>query len=504
MAPPMAVESAPAEQPLDRVARALGVNLIASGTIQGGSDGIRVIVNLDDVPAKRRIWSEEFSGLPSDLLTLEERVFAGLLQALGLAVSQEEQTAIAAQRMTDIDAYDLYLRGRDAMRGQHDLRNVEAAIHFYEAALKRAPRFALAWTGLADSSLQMYRETKDGLWAAKAVSWAQQAQRIDGTLAEVHFALGNVYKDTGKVAEAIDALRRGLELTPNSDEGHRRLGSAYLTIGSVPEALRAYRRAIEINPYYWRNHNALGAALFQLGQYEGAAQANLKVIELEPENVNGYNDLGGAYLQLGRYEDAASAFQHALRLLPNPETYTNLGIAYSFGGNLEQAVSMFEKAVALRPNAEMLVGNLADGYRWSGQSEKASAAYDRAITLAHQELQVNPRNAATTTDLALYHAKKGSDQTARRLILEARRIDPANVNIVYSEAVIHVLARRFPEALRTLREALGMGFSVAMADADIDLRPLREDPRYAEMRKQLRMTSESRASSESGHIPVAR
>jgi TolB-like protein len=55
---PAAVESAAAEKPFDRVARDLGVNLIASGTIQGGSERLLVVVNLDDIPAKRRIWRE--------------------------------------------------------------------------------------------------------------------------------------------------------------------------------------------------------------------------------------------------------------------------------------------------------------------------------------------------------------------------------------------------------------------------------------------------------------
>ena len=94
------------------------------------------------------------------------------------------------------------------MRNDQDLKNVEAAIGFYDEALKKDPRFALAYAGIADSSVRMYRTKKDPVWAQRALSAAQQAQAIDDSLPEVHLSLGNVYQETGKTAEAIVELKR--------------------------------------------------------------------------------------------------------------------------------------------------------------------------------------------------------------------------------------------------------------------------------------------------------
>jgi tetratricopeptide (TPR) repeat protein len=99
---------------------------------------------------------------------------------------------------------------------------------------------------------------------------AQQAQRLNDNLPEVHFSLGNVYHASGKTAEAIIELKRALQLAPNSDDGYRGLGKAYLTLGQKEQALQAYQKAVDINTYYWVNHNSIGLVYSQLGEYNKA------------------------------------------------------------------------------------------------------------------------------------------------------------------------------------------------------------------------------------------
>ncbi|MGH9196664.1 MAG: tetratricopeptide repeat protein, partial [Acidimicrobiia bacterium] len=395
--------------------------------------------------------------------------------------SLDEERQSASKPTENFEAYQLYLKGRNAMRGQQDVKNVELAIGLYEEALKKDPHFAHAYAGIADSSLQMYQESKERLWADRALAAAQQARSLNENLFEVHLALGNVYQATGRNAEAIAELRRALELQPNSDDAYRRLGRTYLRSGRAQEAIQAYERAVQVNPYYWRNHESLGAAHLRLGASEKAAQAFRRVVELEPDNVNGYNNLGATHLQLGKYEEAAAAFQKALVLKPTAETYTNLGITYAFGGKFGDAVSMFDKAVQLSPSSELFVGNLADGYRWAGRHDEAQKTYDKAISLAFKELQVNPRNAVTRINLALYYAKRGDVTTGERYAKEALSIDSSNVNILYSQAVVHVLAKHLAEGLTALEAALRAGYPVSMAQADPDLALLRSHPGFGEV-----------------------
>jgi eukaryotic-like serine/threonine-protein kinase len=463
---------------LDAVARELNANLILEGTIQEGGGRIAIVANLHDMTSGALLWSQEFTGVPGDLLTLEDEIYSQLVTVLKVSPSNQELVLATRHPTENLEAYDLYLKGRDAMRGQQDPKNVETAINYYNQALQKDSGFALAYAGLADASRLMYFAKRDHVWAEKALEAAQQAQRLDDNLPEVHFSLGSVYDATGKTAEAIAELRRALDLAPNSDDAYRRLGSAYMSAGRKNEAIRAFEKAVDLNPYYWYNYRMLGEAYFRTGDNEKALAAWQKIIQLEPDNVMGYEDVGAVYLSEGKYNECIPMFQKALQLRPTADNFSNLGTAYFYLKRYDDAVQMFSKAIEMNPNKESLVGNLGDAYRWSGQKDKANAAYDRAISLAVKDLQVNPRDAGALESIALYYAKEGQSGWAREYILKARAIDPSNVEYVYSEAVVEALAGRQQDALKALHEALEKGYSADQARNDPELKNLQGNPEF--------------------------
>jgi serine/threonine protein kinase/tetratricopeptide (TPR) repeat protein len=471
--------------PLSEVGKELGVNLIVHGTVQGAGDNLRVTVNLENVAENRLVWSKEFAGVTGDLLTIEDHMYAQLVDALALKPSNDELGRASSHPTENIEAYDLYLRGRNAMGGQLKVGNVEAAIGYFDGAIKKDPSFALAYTGLADASLRMYREKKDTQWADKALSASQQAERLNDNLAEVHTALGGVYSATGKYAEAIVELRRALELAPNSDEGYRRLGDAYRASGRKEEAIQAYQKGVEVSPYYWFNWNALGTAYYRFGDNQKALEAFQRVTELEPGNAAAYRNIGAVYFQQNKWNECVPAFQKSLELEQHSATYSNLGTAYFYLKRYDDAIKMFEKALEMKPNYELAVGNLADAYRWSGRKQQAMATYDKAIALAYKDLQVNPRAADTMGSLALYYAKKGDSAHALEFIRHARSIEPENISLLYTQAVVYCLADRKPESLSVLDEALGKGYSLEEIKNDPELAELQKLPQFAELVKKF-------------------
>ncbi len=479
-----AVERAGQKDSVEKVARQLGVNLVVDGMVQSTGDKIRVIVKLQDVAANRLVWSHEFSGVTQDLLTLEDQMYAELVSAMDL--NPAAAGAGGGSRPTEnIEAYDLYLKGRNSLRGQQDVKNVQAAIRFFEDALKKDSGFALAYAGMADASLTMYRANKDQFWAQRALGAAQRARELNEKLPEVHYSLGSVYIATGKNAEAVSELRTALDLAPNSDEGFRRLGQAYKALGKKDEAIQAYKKAIDINPYYWFNHNALGAAYLDFGENDLALAEFKRVTELESDNPIGWENTGNAYIRQGKWEECIPAFQKALALQPYYTTYSNLGTAYFFLKRYPESVQMFEKAVELNANDATTTGNLADALRASGNSARAVPAYDKAIALAYKELQVNPRSASTLGMLALFYAKKGDKSNAADFIRRARAIDRKDVLLAYSEAVVHALAGRNADALRVLREAFQNGYPAKEARSDPELKKLQSLPEFEKLMREF-------------------
>ena len=483
--PPAVVETATSKESLDKVASELSINLAVTGAVQGDGDRIRVVVALQDLADQKQLWAQEFSGLRRQLLDIEDQVFSQLISASGLTPSSAEIASIKLPPTSRADAYDLYLRGRDAIRGFKDAEDISSAVTFYQQALQQDPHFALAWAGMADASLEMYGQKEENFWAEKALHAAQEAVRLDPRLAEAHFALGSVYSATGRTADATSELKRALELEPNSDEGYRRLGSALLAAGRKNEAIAAYQTAIRLSPYYPDNYQVLGDAYLDRGENEKALDAYRRVTELEPGKAAGYEGMGGVHFREGKWTESLPEFQKALELHPDYITYSDLGLAYFYLKRYQEAATMFEKAVEMNPSQEAVAGNLADAYRWSGQKEKAAATYDRAIELANNKLQVNPRDSDAMGDLALYYSKKGDSGQAMRFIRQARAIDPSDVGLVYTDAVVEALAGRPSQALKNLREAFSRGYSPRQADVDPELSSLRSLPEFARLSQQF-------------------
>jgi tetratricopeptide (TPR) repeat protein len=480
-----AVETASKKDSIDKIAHDLGVTLIVQGTVQGAGDKISIAVTMEDVAAKERVWSQEFSGLRQDLLTVQDEIFTKLVAALELKLGNEELARGATHPTEDIGAYDLYLRARNLVRGKKDDKSIRAALDLYDQAIKKDPGFALAYAGMSVACIDMYNSTKDGVWSEKALGAAQQAQRLNDNLPEVHFALGGIYVVTGKTAEAIVELKRALELAPNSDEGYRRLGTAYIAGGRKAEAIGAYEKATQVNPFYWKNYNLLGIAYGRFAEYEKGIAAFRQVLQLDPKNADAYGNIGVAYFREGKWNECIQAFQKSLQLKPFATFYANLGAAYLYQGNNAEAINVLQKAMELAPNEQLVVGALANGYRYSGQKEKAMALYDRAIALCFKAFEVNPKDAGNLGFLALYHAKKGDQNRAVEYIHRARAINGNDVQLIYKEALIDAIAGKQAEALASLREAFQKGYAPEEAKDDPELKVLRASPEFDKLLKEF-------------------
>ncbi len=473
-----AASKADQKLPLPKLARSLGANMVVQGMIQGGADNkVRIFINLEDVADGKRVWSKQFEGVTGDLFTLEDQIYAQLVNALGVNPTHEEEAKAETRPTDNIQAYDLYLRGRNAMRG-HDHKSVESALDYFSQALKQDRTFALAYSGIADASLQMYEIKKDPFWTQKALAAATQAEQMNDKLPEVHSTLGAVYSTLGKNSEAVAELKRAITLAPTSDLGYRRLGTAYQSSGRGDQAIEAFQKAIELNPYYWGNQNQLGSAYFDLGNYAKALEAFQQVTVLAPDLDVGYQNVGNILTAQGKYQEAIPYYQKCLQIQPYWSTYGNLGTAYFFLKQYPNAVQAFEKAIELNPNDTLTMVNLADGYRATGQLDKASATYQQAISVGFKELETNPQNADVLDAIALSYAKLGKAKEADSFMTRARGIDKKNVGFIYDQARMNAQLGRSKEALKSLREAIENNYSCQYVAGDPDLESIRSTDEF--------------------------
>ncbi len=469
------------EDPPQKTGKDLGANIVVSGMVQAQGEQLRVVVNLNDVASGKLLQSFEEKGLLGDLLTIQDNVNKKVVAAL--RVTSAEQATAALHPTENVEAYQIYLKGRSLMRGQLDQKKVEEALAQFDDAVKRDPNFALAYTGLADASMRMYKETKDAKWADRALSAGQQAATLNDQLPEVHVALGSIYSQTGKQEGAVAELQRAVALAPNNDEGYRRLGDAYLAAGKKTETLAAYTKAIELNQYYWFNYNVLGTGSLKLGEYDAALKAFQKVTQIDPKNAAAYRNIGAVYFRQGKFAEAVPVLQQSLDIEKHRTGYVNLGAALFFLKRYDESVTQFQHAVEIAPNYELAVGGLADAYRWSNKPKEAGDTYNRAIALAQQQLQTNPKDFAEMGRLATYYAKKGDALRATQYIRQGRSVNATDNQLMYLEGQVKAILGDDEGAVAALKLAFENKYPKQEAQNDPELAKLQQRADYKQLMK---------------------
>ncbi|MGO9228110.1 MAG: protein kinase domain-containing protein [Bryobacteraceae bacterium] len=467
----------------DKIAKMLGVTILARTTVQVSGDQVSVIVSMDKVgKGGGNLIKGQKDGSRQNLITLEDEAFNVLVGGLQINRTKEELARTGARPTDSSEAYDAYLRGRNLLRVKRDPDSLKTALDFFDKAIQGDPRFALALAGRADACLFMYDATKDSSWTEKALTAAQAAEGINPSLPEVHTSLGSIYTATGKSQQAISELQQALDLVPTSDDCMRRLGVAYAAAGNQPKAIEEYLKATETNKYLWLNFNFLGGAYTSSGQYDKALAAFLQVTRLEPDIATGYANMGTVYLAQDKWSDCIGEYERAISTNPqNPLYYSNRGVAYFRLGRYPESIKDFEKAVELSPNDARMRVNLADVYRVSGQTAKAASAYDEAIKLAAKSLQVNPQDSDALGTQAIAYAKTGNQATALQLIQRARQIKRDATLLMFREATIYALAGNTAGAISSLRQALQNNYSLGEINSDPELASLRKTPEFAQL-----------------------
>ncbi|HSF23268.1 MAG TPA: tetratricopeptide repeat protein, partial [Blastocatellia bacterium] len=460
------------------LARELGATILLEGEIVRAGAMIGVMARLTDAETGRVIWGEQYRGDAEDLFSIQDAVCESVAAALKLSVSAEVRDEIARPATTNIDAFELYSKGRAFIERRDVRENIDFAIQMFEEALKLDSNFALAHAGLGEAYWRKYQATREPGWVDRAVAASDHALVLDPSQAQVHISLGIIYHGTGKIERAVEEFERALELRPTSDEAYKWLGRCCQRKGDIECAVSYFQRAIELRPGYWENYNALGSCYYDFGRYRDAADQFRRVIQIQPDSAHGYSNLGAMHYLLGSYEDAVAMYQRAIEIHPNELSYANLGTAYFYLGRYEEAITAFEAAIKLNPSDDQHYWNLGDAFMREGRSEEAQAQFRHAQELLEEQLRIDPSDARRLGQLALYRAKLGTFDEAMRLIEQATTLEPRNTTLRYRQAVVCALTGDLEQAIQSLKLALDSGYSRAEAARNPDLECLRGKPEY--------------------------
>jgi tetratricopeptide (TPR) repeat protein/predicted Ser/Thr protein kinase len=469
---------------LEDARKELGATLVLTGTVQYSDTLVRVNAILTDGSTKKQLRAETVTVDSSNPFLLQDRIVEAAVGMLGIQLVPIEQADLQQHGTLQPGAYEFYLQGRGYLRNFDRPENLENAILLFQNALKVDPHYSLAFAGLGEALWRKYQLTSNKDLVGPALTACKNALSYGSSRAEAHLCLGTVYTGTGEYMKAVTEFNRTLELDPTMDVAYLNLGIAYEKLQQFSDAERIYKRAIDLRPDYWAAYSALGNYYFKKVQFEPAVGMFKQVVQLAPDSYRGYSNLGVVYQAQHRNVEAIAAFEKSLSIRANFAAASNLGAIRFYEGDYAGAARAFRQAVSLDDHDYLVWGNLGSALHWAGQQNESVKAYTEARRRAEERLNVNPLDPKILMSLAEYNGSLGFTDASHALLKDALKQAPEDPSLLFKAAIVYDYdLKRRDDALQSLRKAIERNFPWEEIDRSPSLSDLRNDHRFAELRK---------------------
>ena len=319
--------------------RAFGVQAVLFGRITQQGDNLAVNAELVDAQDNRHIWGGQYHRKLTDLLAVQESLTRELSQKLQPRLPGVEKQRLAQSRPRNLEAYQLYLKGR-YYAAKYTKDGYKKAFTYLRQAIAQDPEYALAYDGLAYCyivAFQWLLPPREALPLAKEA--ALRALALDESLAEAHASLGAVYFfHDWDWAAAEQQFRRAIELNPNYATTYQYYAQFLLAMGRIKEALAVAKRAQEIDPLSLESNTYLGWVLNEAGRPEQALAQLNNALEMDSTFWFAHLMVAGVHESAGRRAEACAAYERASTLAVEfSEALANLGRCYAKQGKTEEA-----------------------------------------------------------------------------------------------------------------------------------------------------------------------
>jgi len=280
-----------------QAANDLGVEYLLEGSVRRQGKDLRITAQLIDAPRDVYLWAETYRGTIEDIFDIQEKVAAKIVQALQLQLSPDEEQILKKRFTENTEAYQLYLQGRFFWNKRSE-DSLKTAITYFEKAIEKDPRYALAWAGIADSYsvLGEYGNIPRKTLYPKAEAAVKRALEIDNRLAEVHTSFANLLMlSKWDWVKSEKEFKLALELNPNYATTHHWYSQWFVSMGKLEESFRLISRAVELDPVSQAILKDKGLVLYYSRQYDETIELARKTLELDPNYAAAHRLLSLAY-----------------------------------------------------------------------------------------------------------------------------------------------------------------------------------------------------------------
>jgi adenylate cyclase len=302
------------------IARDLGVRFVLEGSIRKAGNRVRITAQLIDSTNGGHLWAERFDRDLTDIFETQDEVVEKIVGVLAVTLTKREEEQLHRRGTSNLQAYEFWLRAREAMsRTTRD--SVAEAKALHRKAIEADPRFAAPHAGLALAAISEYASG----WAPdpaqaldEAERWARRALELDAQEPVSHMALANTLLWRRQYDAALAEARRMIAIDPNFAQGHMATGVGLTYAGKPAEALEAFAYAMRLDPHYPAIVlHFVAQAHFALGDYDAAIKLLRERIDRNPETDSSRMLLASCCGHLGRTDEARAAWSEMLKVNPD-------------------------------------------------------------------------------------------------------------------------------------------------------------------------------------------
>jgi TolB-like protein/class 3 adenylate cyclase/Flp pilus assembly protein TadD len=364
----------------------INAGVILEGSVRRDGNQVRITAKLIDVSNDEYIWTDSYDKEFDQIFTIQRDVAREIANALRAKLSSSEEQRLARPPTDNLEAYDLYLKGRYFWNKRLPDK-LKVGIEHFQQAIAKDSGYALAYAGLADSYtiLGNFNLLPPDETYPQAKAAALKALEFDENLAEAHASLGfAVMSYDWDWMRAEKELQRAIALNPNYATARSWYALLLTVTGRFDEAGSVRRKALELDPLSPVINSDIGLTLYFGRKYDDAITQFKKTLDIDPTFALAYIPLGGAYAQKKMFKEAIDAYQKftiglALAHLSHPIPLAGLGYVYAVSGRKDDAMNMLELLEEMSKEGRYVAPYwLSILYMGLGEREKAFDWLERA------------------------------------------------------------------------------------------------------------------------------
>jgi len=370
-----------ADLDLQKVGRELGVDALLTGKVTQQGDALTIQADLIRVSDGIQLWGARYNKKVSDVFAVQSEIANEISGTLRLKLNSDEQKRVTKHSTDNIEAYQLYLKGRYEAN-KFSPEGARKALEYYQQATVADPSYAPAYAGLSYIHVLMGNialPPKEIYPLAK--SEAQKALALDQTLPEAHtsMAIVELFYDWDFPA-AEREFKRALELNPNYAECFSGYSGYFKVRRNYAEELVQAKHGRELDPLSPFANMELGEAYYHGRQYDQAINQITRTFEMDPHLVGfAYHVRARAYEQKKMYAEALADSQRwAEAFKDDPQPLSSVARFQARMGNRAEALKMLDRLQELSKHRYVSSYWTATVYIGLGDKENALAALEKA------------------------------------------------------------------------------------------------------------------------------